>query len=96
MFIRVIKARYNPQNEVEVVRLGQEQLTPAYQRLPGFQGQIIGVDRNAGRTFSVTTWDTDEHARTVREGLGDVMSQLQAVGVDFDTPPEIYEVVQQS
>ena len=96
MYVRIVRARYDTAREADVTRIAQEQLVPAHQRLPGFKSYLGCVDRGAGRILSVTTWETQEQAQGVREALGAVVSQLQATGVDFDQPPEVYELVVQA
>jgi hypothetical protein len=56
-------------------------------RLGAFMG---GVDRASGRTITVTTWDTEDHARWPREALGDLVARFQALGIQLDRP-EFFE-----
>ena len=64
---------------------------PAIRALPGCQSYVNAGDRGAGKTLTVTTWDTEEHARFSRtDALADVLARLQAIGVELD-PAEIYE-----
>ena len=90
MYLRLTRGRFDPSRIDEVTRLNQE-VRAALERLPGYQGGQIGIDRTAGRLMAVTTWDTEEHARFSRETLGDVLTRMQAVGSQLE-PPEVYEV----
>jgi quinol monooxygenase YgiN len=91
MYIRVSRGRVDPVKYEDVVRLGQD-IAAAVARLPGCQSYQGGGDRAMGKIISVSTWDTEEHARFSRDALGDLLSRLQATGVQLD-PPEIYEAV---
>jgi hypothetical protein len=60
--------------------------------LPGCQSYLTtAFDRAAGTTITVTTWDTEEHARFSRaDSLAGLMPRIQATGIQLE-PPEIYE-----
>ena len=61
-------------------------------QLPGVQHIHLGVDRAAGTVAAVSVWDSEAHARFSRETLGDPLSRLRALGVQFEDP-EIYEIM---
>ena len=90
MYLRVTRGSFDPSRFDEVMRLNQE-IRAGLQRLPGFQGGQVGIDRSAGRLVAVTTWDTEEHARFSRDALRDLVTRMQASGTQFE-PPEVYEV----
>ena len=91
MYMRVVRGRIDPANIDEAVtQLGQD-LAAAVRRLPGCQSFVGGGDRATGQTITVSTWDTEEHARYSQDALGDVASRIQALGVQVN-PPEIFEV----
>ncbi len=91
MYIRITRARFDPARYDEVRPIFDDVLA-AIQQQPGFQNYHGGVDRAAGTAVAVSTWDTEEHARFDRAALGDLVSQLQALGLQLE-PAEIYEVV---
>jgi heme-degrading monooxygenase HmoA len=91
MYMRITTGRFDPAKAEDVVRLSGE-VTAAVSRLPGFQHLHQGFDRTAGTAAVVSIWDTEEHARFSREGLGEVVNRLQAAGAQLD-PPQIYEIV---
>jgi hypothetical protein len=62
----------------------------AVRQLPGNQGIQTGIDRVSGKTFSVSTFDTLEHAQFQRASLGAVFAALQAAGWQPEAP-EIYK-----
>jgi hypothetical protein len=91
MYMRVVRGRVDPARLDELTSGVGPDLAAAISRLPGYQGFMGGVDRASGRTIAVSTWDTEEHARwSPAEALGDMLSRLQALGVQTD-PPEIFE-----
>ncbi|MDQ6719205.1 MAG: antibiotic biosynthesis monooxygenase [Candidatus Dormibacteraeota bacterium] len=67
-----------------------QDISPAVRAQPGCQSYLGATDRAAGKTVSVSTWDTEEHAKFPRDALGGIASRLQAIGLQLD-PPEIYE-----
>jgi hypothetical protein len=90
MYMRVTRGRVDLARLDEVLALSQE-VAAAVRRLPGYQSYVAGGDRASGRSFSVSTWDTEEHARWSPDVLGDILPRLQALGVQVD-PPEFFEV----
>lgn len=91
MYLRITRGRFDPARYDESLALSQE-LGDAAARLPGFVGYRGGGDRATGAIVAVSTWDSEEHARFGREGLGDVLARLLAAGAQLE-PPEVYEVV---
>jgi hypothetical protein len=90
MWMRVSHGRVDPSKVDEAVKLGPD-IAAAVKRLPGYQSYTMGGDRSTGRSVSVSTWDTEEHARFSPDALGEVVSKLRALGAQID-PPEILEV----
>ena len=90
MYMRVTRARVDPSKLDEAVGQLAADLRAAISRLPGYQSYTLTVDRAGGQALSVSTWDTEEHARWSREVLGDIPSRLQALGMQID-PPEFFE-----
>ncbi len=92
MYMRVVRARIDPAKVDEAISspVGQD-LAAAVKRQPGCQSFTAGGDRATGQTITVSTWDTEEHARYSMDALGDVASRIQALGVQAD-PPQIFEV----
>jgi hypothetical protein len=39
---------------------------------------------------TITTWDTEQHARFSRDRLGDLVGRMRDAGVTLE-PPEVYE-----
>ena len=59
MYLRLTHGRFDPAKYDEVMRLVPD-LVAAIRQLPGCQGVQVGIDRDAGRTISVSTLDTLE------------------------------------
>ena len=91
MYLRVTRGRWDPAKHDELVRLVPAALA-AIRKLPGCQDARNGVERSTGRTVSVSTFDTLEHAQFSRESLGEPLARLQAAGWQGEAP-EIYETL---
>ena len=93
MYMRVGRARMDPARIDEDITLVQD-ITEAFRQLPGFRSMMIGVDRTTGQFVTVSTYDTEEHARwgPIRTDLN---ARLQAVGIQGD-PPEFFEGTSQA
>ena len=90
MYIRVTRGRVDPARLDQVVNQLVGDVQASASRRPGYQGFMSGVDRASGRTITVTTWDTEEHARWPRESAGDLLARFQALGIQLE-PPEFFE-----
>ena len=91
MYLRLTRARFDPELADQVEPLASE-VRAAMGRLPGLQHNHQGIDRTAGTVAAVSVWDSAEHAGFAREALGDPISRLRALGVQFEEP-EIYEIM---
>ena len=92
MYARRTPYRVDPARFEEVHRFTEERLIPAFRRLPGFRHYFVIGDRTTGGGYSLTILDTADQANAVRDALGDLVPQLQALGLQLDAP-EIHEVV---
>ena len=92
MYIRVTRGQLDPTRYEELVAMAQD-ITAAINAVPGCQSIQYGGDRTSGQTITVTTWDTEEHARMTRDtALAAIMPRIQALGIQLN-PPEIYESI---
>ena len=91
MYMRVTRGRIDPDRIDEVASQVVQDLIAAVKRQPGNQSFVGSADRASGRTITVSTWHTQEHASFSPDALGDIPSRLQALGVQVE-PPEIFEV----
>jgi quinol monooxygenase YgiN len=92
MYLRVTRGRWDPAKHDEFVHLVPAAIA-AIRKLPGCQDARNGVERSTGRTVTVSTFDTQEHAQFSRESLGEPLARLQAAGWQGEAP-EIYETVE--
>ncbi len=93
MYIRVSRARFDPARSDEIQPIIDEMVARGRGR-PGLQNFYHGADRMAGTAVAITVWDTEEHASFDRAVLSDIVTRLQALGVQME-PAEIYEVTAQ-
>ena len=95
MYIRVSRARFDPARYDEI-RPILDEVVAVGRGLhgSGLQNYYHGADRRAGTAVAITVWDTEEHADFDRAVLGDIVTRLQALGVQME-PAEIYEVTAQ-
>jgi hypothetical protein len=91
MYLRLTRGRFDPARYDAVMPLVPA-ITTALRALPGVQDVRVGVDRATGRTLSLTSFDTVEHAQFSRDRLGSVLQPLQALGWEVEAP-EIYEAM---
>src|SRR5262245_29239555 len=94
MYLRVTRGRWDPAKHDELAPLAPEAIA-AIRRLPGCLDARSGVDRSTGRTISVSSFDTLEHAQFSRDSLGEVVARLQAGGWQAE-PPDIYETIEEA
>ncbi len=91
MFLRCTRAQFDPAKADEVAAVGDD-LKAALGKLPGIQHSHAALDRAAGRSITITLFDTREHAQFGREALGDIIARFQTAGVKMEAA-EIYETV---
>ena len=69
MYLRLTRGRFDPARDDDVVP-HVPNITAALQALPGVQDVRIEIGRTTGRTLSLTSFDTQEHAQFSRDRLG--------------------------
>jgi hypothetical protein len=89
MYLRLTRGRFDPARYDEVIAAVPD-ITAAIRALPGVQDVRIGIDRATGRTLSLSTFDTQGHARFARERLGAAIDRMLALGWQPEAP-ELYE-----
>jgi hypothetical protein len=60
-------------------------LAAAVKRLPGLQSFTVGHDRSANRAVSMSTWDTEEHAKYLPDALAEARADFDAAGLQVDS-----------
>jgi hypothetical protein len=88
MYFRLTRGRFDPAQFGAIMPLVPA-VTTALRALPGVQDVRVGMDRATGRTLSLTSFDTLEHAQFSRDRLGSVLQPLQDLGWEAEAP-EIY------
>jgi quinol monooxygenase YgiN len=91
-YIRVTRSKLDP-SQAEAGGALARQIATIVQGMPGCQAVHAGVDRAAGQGIFISIWDSEEHAQLDRAALGDVMGQLQELGVELEAAA-IYEAVE--
>jgi hypothetical protein len=89
MYLRLTRGHFDPVHYDDVSQQVPG-ITAALRALPGVQDVRVGIDRSTGRTLSLTSFDTVEHAQFSRERLSSVLAPFQALGWEPEAP-EIYE-----
>ena len=92
MYLRLTRGRFDATRADEVME-AVPAIAAALRGLPGVQDVRVGIDRASGRTLSLTSFDTVEHAQFSRDRLGSVLAPLQALGWEPEAP-EIYEATE--
>ena len=92
MYLRLTRGRVDPARAADVLQIVPD-VVAAIRALPGAQDVRVGVDRDSGRTLSLSTFDTREHAQFSRDRLGASLARLQALGWEPEAP-EIYEATE--
>jgi hypothetical protein len=94
MYIRTTTFNYDPAQEAKILQIADELLIPTFQKMPGFVSYMSGFDRTTHQGVAVTVWDSLEPADAAPAGLGDIMQQFEAAGIQFDLG-HMYEMVRQ-
>lgn len=81
----------NPNATDEIMKLIDDSFIPLLKQLPGFISYHGGTDWENGKAISITVWDSMAHAAELRDLMGDIIPQMQALGVVLD-PPQMYEL----
>ena len=92
MYLRLTRGRFDPARYDAVEPLVPA-ITAALRALPGVQGVHVGIDRASGRTLSLTSFDTLEHAQFSRDRLHSVLQPLREIGWEAEAP-ETYEAME--
>lgn len=96
MYTRITTGRYDTSREQAVQQLVAKAVLDAARKMAGFKSYNGALDRKAGKLVAVSTWETEEQARTFRDKLSqDIMKQIQEQGVQLDEA-QVYETVVQA
>lgn len=77
MFARISTFRGDMARLEEGKTLFREKVVPEDEKLPGFAGALLLADRDAGLSYAVTFWETEE-AMTASDPLGNELAKTAA------------------
>ncbi len=75
MHSRIARAKFRTDKGDEVINVAEGSVA-TFQRQPGFRSVSFHYDRASGWGFSVSLWDTKEHAEAANEGTRGVTEQF--------------------
>jgi heme-degrading monooxygenase HmoA len=88
VFARVATYTGTSDQVVEAIRLIRENVLPRTEQLDGYQGAYFLVDRQNGKSLTMTFWESEEAMRTSEEAANSMRSEIadaletQMVGVE--------------
>ncbi len=88
MFARVWTFTGTSDELDEAIRQVRENVLPSVEQLDGYKGAYFLVDRQNGKSLSVTLWESEEVMRASEEAVNSLRSELadalgtQMVGVE--------------
>lgn len=93
MFARFTIVQVNPDKMDEVIRLYEESVVPAAKSQKGYRGANLYTDRQTGKGYSISLWDSEEDA-IANEQSGYYKEQVGKFAEYLTAPPvqEGYEV----
>jgi heme-degrading monooxygenase HmoA len=75
-----------PEKIDDVIKVAQDSIRPAAQQQPGFKGWLVLTDRDRGKSFSVTLWETEDDM-LAGEKSGYLQAQIAKLGEFLTGPP---------
>ncbi len=88
MFARVATYTGTSDQVVEAIRLVRENVLPRTEQLDGYKGAYFLVDRQNGKSLTMTFWESEEAMRTSEETANSMRSEIadaletQMIGVE--------------
>ena len=93
MHTRVSTLEGPPDQIDEGLRYLREQILPnAFQDDEGFKGALALVDRQSGKTLTITFWESEEAMHATEEEANRIRSELAQAGGETIAAVERYEV----
>ena len=92
MFARVSTFQGSAEQTAEGLRMAREQILPAARLQDGFKGIYLLLDRETGRSLSITLWETEEDMRASEEAASRVRNESVRAAGDAVVSIERYEV----
>ena len=96
MFARFTIVQVKPEKIDETIKLYEESVVPGAKAQQGYQAIYLFTDRNTGKGYSISLWDSEEDA-VANEQSGYYKEQVNKFMEYFAAPPvqEGYELVVQ-
>ena len=92
MFARV-STYQGPTDQIDQgVRFAQENIVPRVQEVEGFEGVYFLVDRQSGKSLSITLWESEEAMRASEEEADRLRRESAEAGREEIVGVERYEV----
>ncbi len=92
MFARVSTYQGPPDQIHEGIRYAQENIVPRVQEVEGFEGVYLLVDRQSGKSLSITLWESEEAMRASEEEANQLRSETAEAGGQEVAGVDRYEV----
>ena len=92
MFARVSNYQGPPNQVDEGIRKVREEILPRAAELDGFKGAYFLVDRQSGRSVSITLWESEEAMRDSEEAANQLRSESAEASEGEVVSVESYEV----
>jgi heme-degrading monooxygenase HmoA len=86
-----------PEKIDDVTKVAQDSILPAAKQQPGFKGWLVVTDRDSGKAYSITLWETEDDM-LAGEKSGYLQEQVAKLGAFLTAPPttEHLEVILQA
>lgn len=92
MYARVNTFLGSPARFEEAIADARDNAVPAMQKIDGFQGLMVLLDRASGRSIGITFWDSEEELRASEQAAALVRHDYAARSEDIVLSVERYEI----
>ena len=86
MHARVVTAMFKQGTTDDVAKVAQDSILPAAQQQPGFKGWLVVTDRDSGKGYSISLWETEDDMLAGEES-GYLQEQIAKLGPFLTGPP---------
>ena len=92
MFARVTTYEGPPDKLDEALRVAREKVIPGAEKLEGFEGAYLLVDRKTGKSMSISLWRSEKDVHASEEAGSRLRSQGSSAGGSKELSVHTYEV----
>jgi heme-degrading monooxygenase HmoA len=92
MFARVTTYEGPPDKLDEVLHVTREKVIPGAEKLEGFEGAYLLVDRKTGKSMSISLWRSEKDVHASEEAGSRLRSQGASAGGSKELSVHTYEV----